>query len=42
MKRNLFRVHRGSEGKDDGGNEETTRKGPAAMLPTVENLHGAV
>jgi hypothetical protein len=31
-----------SEGKSDGGNEEAIRKGSAALLPTVENLHGAV
>jgi hypothetical protein len=42
IERNPFQVRRCSEGKCDGGNEEAIRKGPAAMLPTVENLHGSV
>jgi hypothetical protein len=42
IKRDLFRDHRCSEGKGDGGNEEDIRKGPATLLPTVENSHGAV
>jgi hypothetical protein len=42
IKRNPFRVRRCSEGKSDGGNEEAIRKGPAALLPTVKNSHGAV
>jgi hypothetical protein len=42
IERNLFQVHRCSEGKSDGGNEEVIRKGPAALLPTVENSHGVV
>jgi hypothetical protein len=42
IKRNPFRVRSRSEGKGDGGNEEAIRKGPAALLPTVENSHGAV
>jgi hypothetical protein len=42
IKRNPFRVHRYNEDKSDGGNEEVISKGPAALLPTVENLHGAV
>jgi hypothetical protein len=42
IKRNPFRVRRCSEGKGDGGNEEAIRKGPVALLPTVDNSHGAV
>jgi hypothetical protein len=42
IKRNLFRVRRCSEVKGDGGNEEAIRKGPTALLQTVENLHEAV
>jgi hypothetical protein len=42
IKMNPFRVCRCSEGKSDGGNEEAIRKGPAPLLPTVENSHGAV
>jgi hypothetical protein len=37
IKRNPFQVSRCSEDKGDGGNEEAIRKGPAALLPTVEN-----
>jgi hypothetical protein len=40
--KNPFRVRRCSEGKGDGGNEEAIRKGPATLLPAVENSHGAV
>jgi hypothetical protein len=39
---NPFRAHRCCEGKGDGGNEEAIRKGPAALLQTVESFHGAV
>jgi hypothetical protein len=42
IKKNLFRACRCSEGKSDSGNEEAIRKGPAALLPTVENSHGVV
>jgi hypothetical protein len=42
IKGNPFRVRRCSEDKSDGGHEEAIRKGPAALLPTVENTHGAV
>jgi hypothetical protein len=42
IKRNLFRIHRCSEGKCDGGNEEAIRKVSVALLPTVENSHGTV
>jgi hypothetical protein len=43
-KRNPFQVRRCSEGKGkgNGGNGEAIRKGPAALLPTVENSYGAV
>jgi hypothetical protein len=42
IKSALKGVRRCSEGKGGRGNEVAIRKGPAALLPTVENSHGAV
>jgi len=42
VKRNTVRVRRCSEGKSDGVHEYAIRRQPAALLPKVEDSHGAV
>ena len=40
--RKQVRVRRCSAGKSDGAHESAIRRRPAALLPTVEDSHGAV
>ena len=42
VKRNQVRFRRCSEGKSNGAHEQVVRRRPAALLPTVEDSHGAV